>query len=379
MIALMQCEFRYKILTTGPLCKPFTVLFVLSDMKLSVLDQTPIRKGSNANDALQESIELAKLTDKLGYTRYWISEHHNTIMLAGAAPEVFLARLGAETKNIRIGSGGIMLPNHSPLKVAENFRLLEALYPGRIDLGLGRAPGGDRATSRLLNPSNEFDPQAYIEQIRELSDFLTETPTPQNLNGKIKAIPSIHTAPDLWILTSSGESAYLAAHFGIALSYAQFINPVGGPEAIRLYKERFKPSEQLQTPQTNAGIFVFTSESEEKVRQAKAMIEYRFLSFEKGDFNRLYSYDDIKDYTYTETEKQRLTYHRNRYIAGTPDAVEKQLIELAETFDTDEIVISTFADQKEDRLRSYELLAEIFLHANNTNEAMNTNRVLTSE
>lgn len=336
------------------------------NLKLSVLDQTPIRKRSNAAESLQESIELAKLTDSLGYTRYWISEHHNTTMLAGAAPEVLLARLGAETKNIRLGSGGIMLPNHSALKVAENFRLLEALYPGRIDLGLGRAPGGDRATSKLLNPSNEFDPQAYIDQIRELSDFLTETPTPQNINGKIKAIPSIETVPDLWILTSSGESAYLAAHFGIALSYAQFINPVGGPEAIRIYKERFRPSEQLAQPQTNVGIFVFCSESEEKVSQAKDMIEYRFLSFEKGDFNRLYSYEDIKDYKYSEAERQRLAYHRNRYIAGTPDVIEKELNELAKTFDTNEIVISTFSENKEDRFRSYELLAGIFLASDYT-------------
>ena len=130
-------------------------------LQLSVLDQTPIRKDSNAQEALQESIELAKLVDRLGYTRYWISEHHNTITLAGAAPEVFLARLGAETSRIRIGSGGIMLPNHSALKVAENFRLLEALYPHRVDLGIGRAPGGDRATSHVLNPSNPFDPQPF--------------------------------------------------------------------------------------------------------------------------------------------------------------------------------------------------------------------------
>jgi luciferase family oxidoreductase group 1 len=346
--------------------KPFTALFVLISMalKLSVLDQTPIRKGSNAVESLQESIELSRLTDRLGYTRYWISEHHNTIMLAGAAPEVLLARLGAETKNIRLGSGGIMLPNHSALKVAENFRLLEALYPGRIDLGVGRAPGGDRATSQLLNPSNNFDPQEYIEQLQEISAFLTETPTANNLNGKIKAIPSINTAPALWILTSSGESAYLAAHLGTALSYAQFINPVGGPEAIRVYKQRFKPSEQLSTPETNVGIFVFCSESEQKVREAKEMMQYRFLSFEKGDFNRLYSYEDIKDYTYSPADHQRLAHHRNRFIAGTPVVVENELNELAENFDTNEIVISTFADKKEDRFRSYELLADIFLDAN---------------
>ncbi|MCW3118196.1 MAG: class flavin-dependent oxidoreductase [Chitinophagaceae bacterium] len=328
-------------------------------LKLSVLDQTPIRKGSNATETLQESIELARLADRLGYTRYWISEHHNTTMLAAAAPEVLLARLGAETKNIRLGSGGIMLPNHSSLKVAENFRLLEALYPSRIDLGIGRAPGGDRATSQLLNPSNQFDPKEYIQQIREISDFMTESPTPHNMNGKIVAIPSIDTSPALWILTSSGESAFLAAHFGIALSYAQFINPVGGPEAIRVYKEKFIPSNQLATPQTSVGLFVFCSESEEKVEQAKAMMNYRFLSFENGNYNKVFSYEDIKDYEYSAAEKQRLAYHRNRFKAGTPDVIEKELTTLAETFDTDEIVIATFADKKEDRLHSYELLATL--------------------
>jgi luciferase family oxidoreductase group 1 len=346
--------------------KPFRILFVFISMnlKLSVLDQTPIRKGSNAVESLQETAELARLTDKLGYTRYWISEHHNTTLLAGAAPEVLLARLGAETKNIRLGSGGIMLPNHSSLKVAENFRLLEALYPGRIDLGLGRAPGGDRATSQLLNPSNQFDPQEYISQVKELTDFLSETPTPHNMNGKIQAIPTIETSPDLWLLTSSGESAYLAAHFGIGLSYAQFINPVGGPEAIQLYKERFKPSEQLSTPKTNVGIFAFCSENEEKVFQANAMMGYRLLSFENGNYNRSFSYDDIKDYPYSGREKQRLEYHSNRFIAGTPDTIKEKFTALAESFDTDEIVVATFSETKEDRLHSYELLAGIFLNKN---------------
>src|SRR5579872_3223245 len=173
-----------------------------ADIRLSVLDQTPIRKGSDASAALRESIQLARLADRLGYTRYWLSEHHNTITLAGAAPEILIARLAAETHHIRIGSGGIMLPNHSTLKVAENFRLLEALYPGRIDLGLGRAPGGDRLTAQLLNPSNTFDPQEYIRQIRDLEAFLTETPTPGTYEGKIRAIPHIDTQPELWMLTS---------------------------------------------------------------------------------------------------------------------------------------------------------------------------------
>jgi luciferase family oxidoreductase group 1 len=329
------------------------------NLKLSVLDQTPIRKGSNAIESLQESIELAKLADQWGYTRYWLSEHHNTITLAGAAPEVFIARLGAETKNIRLGSGGIMLPNHSALKVAENFRLLEALYPHRIDLGIGRAPGGDRATSQLLNPGNSFAAEEYIQQIRDLSAFLTDTPEAGNLQGKIKAIPLLNSSPELWILTSSGESAWLAAHFGIALSYAQFINPVGGPEAVRIYKERFKPSETLASPKTNVGIFAFCSESEEKVHQFRYLMDYRLLSFEKGDYNKVYDYEDIRNYQYTGAEKERLPFHRNRYIAGTPDIIKEKFTELAENFDTDEIVVATFADKKEDRLRSYELMANL--------------------
>jgi luciferase family oxidoreductase group 1 len=351
--------YEYRV-PAGKLFLPVYCCYTMK-LKLSVLDQTPIRKGSHAAESLQESIELAKLADRLGYTRYWLSEHHNTLTLAGAAPEVFIARLGAETRNIRLGSGGIMLPNHSALKVAENFRLLEALYPHRIDLGIGRAPGGDRATSQLLNPSNSFSPEEYIQQIRDLSAFLTDTPEPSNLNGKIRAIPSIDSSPAIWVLTSSGESAYLAAHFGLALSYAQFINPIGGPEAIRLYKERFIPSEKLAHPETNVGIFAFCSESEEKVEQFKAVMDYRLMSFEKGNFNQVYAYKDIKNYQYTETEKQRLHYHHKRYIAGTPDMVKEKFTELAENFGTNEIVVATFAEKKEDRLRSYELLAGIFI------------------
>lgn len=333
-------------------------------LKLSILDQTPIRKGSSAEESLQESIELAKLADRKGYTRYWLSEHHNSVTLAGAAPEVFMARLGGETSRIRLGSGGIMLPNHSALKVAENFRLLEALYPHRIDLGIGRAPGGDRATSQLLNPSNTFDPQEYIQQIRELQDFFSETPSPNNLNGKIKAIPSIQSSPALWALTSSGESAFIAAHFGMGLSYAQFINPVGGPEAIRLYKDKFKPSGDLLSPVTNVGIFAFCSENEQKLAQAKAVYDYRLLSFEKGNYQQLYAYEDIKDHVYTPADLQRLEYHRQRYFIGTPAELKIRFEELASSFQTDEIVVATFAETKEDRLRSYELLSNTFLFPN---------------
>jgi luciferase family oxidoreductase group 1 len=330
-------------------------------LKLSVLDQTPIRRGSNAREALQESIALAKFTDKLGYTRYWLSEHHNILTLAGAAPEVLIARLAGETKNLRFGSGGIMLPNHSTLKVAENFRLLEALYPGRIDLGIGRAPGGDRLTASLLNPSNTFNPQDYIQQIVDMKAFLSDDATMGTVHEKVRAIPRIDTQPELWMLTSSGESAYIAAHFGMALSFAQFINPVGGPEAIRAYRQQFKPSAQLQQPKVSVGVFVFCGETEEKAAQVQAVMDYRLLSIEKGKIDESPSYESIKSYAYSREELARVQYNRLRTITGTPDVVKEKINQLAKNFDVDEVVISTFADTFEDRLRSYELIAEMFL------------------
>ncbi len=329
-------------------------------LKLSVLDQTPIRRGTNASEALQESIQLARLADRLGYTRYWLSEHHNIGTLASGAPEVLLARIGAETKHLRLGSGGIMLPNHSALKVAENFRLLEALYPGRIDLGIGRAAGGDRLTASLLNPSNTFNPKDYVRQIMDLKAFLTDNAQPGTVHEKVKAIPQIDTQPALWMLTSSGESAYLAAHFGIALSFALFINPVGGPEAIEAYRQRFTPSNELQKPKANIGVFVFCGETEEKANQMQAVMDYRLLSIEKGKVDEAPSFASIKSYSYTKEELARIQYNRLRMVVGTPDFVAEKLKGLAARFDVDEILIATFADELEDRLRSYELLANLF-------------------
>ncbi|HEV3413944.1 MAG TPA: LLM class flavin-dependent oxidoreductase [Puia sp.] len=332
----------------------------MANIQLSVLDQSPIRLNSSAPAALQETIRLARLTDRLGYTRYWLSEHHNTITLAGASPEILIARLAAETNRIRVGSGGIMLPNHSTLKVAEDFRLLEALYPGRIDLGLGRAPGGDRLTAHLLNPANTFDPQEYIRQIRDLYAFLADTPGPGNYEGKIRAIPQIDTQPDLWMLTSSGESAYLAAHFGMALCYAQFINSVGGAAAVREYRDRFSPSSHLPQPKASVGIFAFCSDDPQKVDETRALIDYRLLGFEKGRYDEIPTYAAAAAYHYSPEEWQRVLFNRRRTVIGSPEEVKEKLEQLAAEFDVDEIVISTFTEHAEDRLHSYEWLAALF-------------------
>lgn len=329
-------------------------------IKLSVLDQSPIRKNSNAVEALQESIQLARLADRLGYTRYWLSEHHNTKALAGAAPEILIARLAAATTHIRLGSGGVMLPNHSTLKVAENFRLLEALYPNRIDLGIGRAPGGDRLTAHILNPSNSFEPREFVQQIHDLEAYLTDSTTPGTVHEKVTAIPQIDTYPGLYMLTSSGESGLLAARQGWALSFAHFIYPVGGPQAVKTYRERFQPSVFLAEPEANMGIFVFCADTQDKADELQAMMDYRLLSLEKGKFDVYPTWEEVRDYEYTDQEWQRVMANRARMVSGTPENVKTKLLKLADDYQVDEIIVATMADNVNDRFRSYELLAEQF-------------------
>jgi len=329
-------------------------------IRLSVLDQSPIRKGVDAEQAVQETISLAKHTDALGYTRFWVSEHHNTGSLAGSTPEVLIAHLAGQTKNMRIGSGGIMMPNHSTLKVAENFRMLEALFPGRIDLGMGRAPGTDRITASILNPSNQFKEQDFVEQLIDLQNYFHDTGDPGTIQARIRAIPQVKTVPNMWLLSSSGQSGLFAAHFGMGFSFAHFINPFGGPDNVAAYKQKFKPSQDLQSPEANVAIFIFCSEDEEKVMKHKAVMDHRFLQFERGSAITPIGYDDIKNEVYTLAEQDRIRYNRQRVVAGTPEKVKARLTQLAADYDVNEIVVVTIAEDFDDRMESYRLLAKLF-------------------
>lgn len=331
-----------------------------SSISLSVLDQSPVRKGATAEQAVAETVALAKHADKLGYTRFWVSEHHNTGALAGSTPEVLMAHLAGQTERIRIGSGGIMMANHSTLKVAENFRMLEALFPGRIDLGMGRAPGTDRLTAAVLKPSNQFREQDFIEQLYDLRNYFHDRGEPGTPQGRIRAIPQVKTIPDMWLLSSSGQSGVFAAHFGMAFSFAHFISPNGGPEAVRMYRERFQPSEELTEPKANMAIFVFCSEDEEKIRQHQALMDYRFTQFEKGAGIVPVGYDDIKDAEYSIPELERIQINRRRVVTGTPEQMKQKLTTLAAAYAVDEIVAVTITENFEDRLESYRLLAEVF-------------------
>ncbi|WP_129715110.1 LLM class flavin-dependent oxidoreductase [Pedobacter sp. SYP-B3415] len=333
----------------------------MQKIKLSVLDQSPVRKSATARRAIEETTLLAQHTEGLGYHRFWVSEHHNTGSLAGSTPEILIAHLANHTSRIRLGSGGIMLPNHSALKVAESFRLLETMHPGRIDLGIGRAPGTDRITASMLNPSNNFSEQDFVAQLNDLGNFFHDIPDQGNLNGRVKAIPVAETVPAQWILSSSGQSALFAAHFGMGFSFAHFINPNGGPQAVQYYREHFRPSADLAAPQANAALFVFCSEDEEKVRQQSALMAHRFLQLEKGQGLSSFGFDDIRDVVYTPAEQERIDYNKQRMVSGTPEEVKERLTELAEAYQVDELMAVTITEHFEDRLSSYELLAKLFL------------------
>ncbi|RYY17674.1 MAG: LLM class flavin-dependent oxidoreductase [Chitinophagaceae bacterium] len=329
-------------------------------IKLSVLDQSPVRKGVNAQQAIAETVTLAGLADQLGYTRFWVSEHHNTSTLAGSTPEVLIAHLASHTKKIRLGSGGIMLPNHSALKVAENFRMLEIIAPGRIDLGIGRAPGTDRITAGILNPSNSFSEQDLITQLVDLQNYLNETPDPDTIQSRIIAIPQASTVPPIWLLSSSGQSGLFAAHFGMGLSFAHFINPVGGPRFAEMYRERFQPSTHLSSPEVNVGAFVFCSESEETLFRQQAVMDFRFLQFETGGKLMPMNYDDVKHNKYNSAEQERIHHNRQRMITGTPDAIKPKIDALLADYSCTELIAVTITEDFDDRLSSYELLAGMY-------------------
>ena len=329
-------------------------------LRLSVLDQSPVRPGASARQALLETTELAQLTDRLGYTRYWVSEHHNTTSLAGPAPEVLLAHLGAHTRRIRLGSGGVMLPHYSALKVAENFKMLEALHPGRVDLGIGRAPGADRLTAYALNPSNQFREEDFIEQLVDLQAYLRDDRTPETIHARVQAIPRIDTQPELWLLSSSGQSGHFAARLGMGFTFAQFINPQGGPAAVRQYRQQFRPSPELAAPLATVALFVLCADTEAKADELAKALYIQLLRFDQGRFGPYPTAAETAAYQFSPAELARLPHHQGRVVRGTPAQVRARLTELAAAYAVEELLITCITADFQDRLRSYELLAEAF-------------------
>jgi len=330
----------------------------MNNIKLGILDQSVVRQGATVREAINETIETAKLAEELGYSRFWVSEHHNSTFIAGSTPEVLMVKLGDATKTIRIGSGGIMLPNHSALKVAENFRMLETLFPGRIDLGMGRAPGTDRITSSLLNPSNDFSESSYLRQLEHLQHFFRDTAGTER--GFIYATPQSEGIPMQWILSSSGGSSNIAARFGMGLAVAKFINGFVTPDVVETYRRNFRPSDQYAKPHALLSVFVLCGETEEKALELRKMMDYILIEFEKGKFGPFPDAATVKNYRFTAGELERLRYNSGRIVSGTKESVKEQLTKLATDFDIDEIIISTMADDYGDRFRSFELISDVF-------------------
>ena len=332
-----------------------------NSVTLSVLDQSPIRSGGTAEDAIRETLQLAQAADRLGYRRYWLAEHHNSGGLASASPEILISQVAAHTRRIRVGSGGVMLSHYSPLKVAESFRMLEALHPGRIDLGIGRAPGSDGRTARALaHGPGALGVEHFPEQVAELDAFLGDGFPPGHPFHGIRAMPEGPRLPELWLLGSTGTSASYAAEFGWGFSFAQFISPEGGEEIIRAYRDQFRTSPHLAAPTANLAVSVTCAETEaEAERLSWSRWCWRILA-NRGQRGGIPSPNEARTFLYTPHERAYLEYMRGRSIYGDPGQVKAKLLALGAEYGADEFVVVTITHDFASRLRSYELLAGAF-------------------
>jgi luciferase family oxidoreductase group 1 len=330
-------------------------------MKLSVLDQSTASRGRTEDVAIRETLALARHCDALGYHRYWVSEHHNTGNIVGTAPEILMAAIAATTQRIRIGSAGVMLPHYSSLKVAEQFRVLEAIAPGRIDLGLGRAPGSDQRTAFALNP-NTNNAEDFPQQVYELQAWVCGAPLdPRHPFHMIKAHPLGPTSPELWILGSSDYGAQLAAHFGLPYAFAYFFTDGHGMEdALELYRRNYKPSERFPEPRATICVWALAADTEEEARRLATSREHARILRDVGIRDALVSPEEAVAYPYSESQRAKIDSMRRRAFVGTGEEVREKLTVLAGQHGLDELVIVTWTYDPEPRHRSYELLAKAF-------------------
>jgi len=328
-------------------------------MRLSVLDQSPISAGSTGRDALANSIDLARLADDLGYHRYWVAEHHGGPMLAGPAPEVLIGPLAAATKRIRVGSGGVMLPHYSPLKVAEAFSLLAGLYPGRIDLGLGRAAGTDPMTTYALQRDRrQAAPDDFFDQLVELIAYLDDAlPADHPFARLARSLPGRPEAPEPWLLGSSPQSAIWAAQLGLPYAFADFINQDGAGIATD-YQRRFDPGVRLAAPRTAVACWALAAETEEEAWRLTASSRMAMSMLRRG---RLIAVPPVEQALhFLESEGEPVIGGSRRITAGTPDQVRAGLETVAQQYGADEVIVVTITYDHGARRRSYELLAEAF-------------------
>lgn len=337
----------------------------MPDFTLGVLDQSPIREGGTAADAIHETLELARETERFGYERYWLAEHHNSGGLACASPEILITRVASVTSRIKVGSGGVMLSHYSALKVAEEFRMMETLFPGRIELGVGRAPGTDGQTAAALATGPgalgiEHYPQQVADLVRFLADEVPEEVARSPYARPVRAMPACEEMPEVWLLGSSLESAQMAAEQGLPFSFAHFISPEWAFEAVQHYRSLFRPSRWLAEPRINVGVSALCAETEEEAHRL-AMSRYLWrLRNQLGNRGGVPSPETAGTVDYTEPERDFIEYQRGRGFVGDPQQVRRSLEELGEQLGTSDLVVVTITYAFEDRVRSYELLAQEF-------------------
>ena len=335
-------------------------------MRLSVLDQSVAIAGRPQADSIRETLALAEACEQFGYHRFWVSEHHNLPSIVGTAPEVLMAAIAARTQRIRIGSAGVMLPHYASLKVAEQFRVLDALAPGRIDLGVGRAPGSDGHTAQALNPFGSSRTADFPAQVRDLQAWVTGEPLPEGHPfGRVLALPATNTPhvlpPDVWMLGSSDYGAQVAAFFGLPYSFAAFITDGAGTEqALATYRQLFKPSARYSEPYANLCVWALTADTEEEAQRLFTSRARWRIARDRGVFGPLAAPDAEPPFAFSEADEARVEALRKTAYVGTPAQVGARLRELATRLGIAELVILTWSHDPAARRRSYELLAAEF-------------------
>ena len=327
-------------------------------MRLSVLDQSPIPEGSTGPDALRNTIDLARLADELGYHRYWVAEHHGGPMLAGPSPEVLVGPIAAATSRLRVGSGGVMLPHYSPLKVAESFSVLSGLFPGRIDLGIGRASGTDPMTTfALQRDRRQAAPDDFPAQLAELIAYLEGRFPPDHAFGRLAQLPGLPESPELWLLGSSPQSGIWAAELGLPYAFADFINPQGAPIASA-YQRDFQDSERLAAPRTAVAVWAICADSDEEAERLAASGRMAMMMLRRG---RLIPVPPVeKALRFLESEGRSARPSGRRMILGSRATVRAGIEEVAGDYGAEEVIVVTITHDHAARRRSYELIADAF-------------------
>ncbi len=326
----------------------------MTQVPLSVLDLSPVAVGTTSGQALNNTTELAKRTEELGYRRFWVAEHHNMPAIASSAPAVLIAHLAAATSTIRVGSGGVMLPNHAPLVVAEQFGTLEALHPGRIDLGIGRAPGTDQLTALALRRTMEgLSAEQFPEELLDLIRLFAGDP-----RARITATPGRGDMPAIWLLGSSGYSAQLAGLLGLPFSFAHHFSSANTLPALALYRENFRPSQWLEQPQAMVAVNTICADTDERARWLAGPAALSFLRLRTGMPQPLATPEEAAAYPYTPAEREMAWGRFDQQAIGSPDTVRTQLAGLLERTGADELMLTTMVYDIADRIRSFELISE---------------------